>query len=82
VNIYRHTFTGPCPNNQRSIDYRLEIRANRVLMAEDIVSVCEEMKTAGKPYHETIADRLYERFAGKQRLIAFHHGVEIETVRG
>lgn len=82
MNIYRHVFIGPCPNNERAIDYYLEIRAQRVIMVEEIVAECERAKTAEKPYHETIADRLYAKFGGQQTMMAFHHGVWIETRRG
>lgn len=82
MNIYRYVFTGPCPNNQRAIDYWLEIRAQRVIMVEEIAAECDRAKEAEKPYHETIADRLFEKFGGQQRMVAFHHGVWIETLRG
>lgn len=82
MNIYRHVFAAPCPNNDRQVDYTLEIRTPRVIMVEAIMEACAKATECPKPYHETMADLLFEQFAGQQRLVAFHHGVEIETHRG
>lgn len=82
MNIYRHTFTGPCPNNDRAIDYHLTIKAHRVIMVEEIVAYAAAMKDAEKPYHESIADMMFAKFGGHQTIVAFHHGVWIETQRG
>lgn len=82
MNIYRHTFTGPCPNNGMAVTYRLEIRTTWVIMVEDIVQACIDAQTAERPYHETIADNLYVKFGGEQIMVGFHHGCEIETRRG
>ena len=46
------------------------------------IAAGEAAQDLPKPYHENIADMLFEKFGGSQRLRAFHHGVEIETVRG
>ena len=81
-NIYRHRFEGPCPNNDAVIDYSVEIETIRVVMVEEIVEACVKARDLPKPYHENIADYLFERFGGRQRMVAFHHGVEIETRRG
>lgn len=82
MNIYRHTFSAPCVNNGLSIAYSLEIRTAWTIMVEDIVAECEAAKASERPYHETIADRLYAKFGGEQIMTAFHHGVGIETRRG
>ncbi len=82
MNIYRTRFALACPNNGRLIDYRLEIRTIRVVMVEDIQAAIATASEAGKPYHETVADQLHEALGGVQTIVAFHHGVEIETVRG
>lgn len=82
MNIYTHTFAAPCPNNARQVDYTLRIETVRVIWAEDIVAACESAAKCEKPYHETMADLLYERFGGRQTITAFHHGVGIETHRG
>lgn len=82
MNTYRHDFSTRCPNNGQVIWYRLEIEALHVVMAEDIQAAGKDAQTLPKPYHENIADMLHERFGGVQRLFAFHHGVEIETLRG
>lgn len=82
MNIYRHRFSVDCPNNGQHIDYALEVRAFHLVMAEDIVTACAGAAGIERPYHENIADMLHARFGGWQRLVAFHHGVEIETLRG
>lgn len=82
LNIYRHVFAAPCPNNDRQVDYTLEIRTQRVIMVEEIMEICQAATKVDKPYHETMADFLFQHFAGEQSMVAFHHGVEIETRRG
>jgi hypothetical protein len=82
MNIYRHSFSAPCVNNGLSIAYHVEIRTTWTIMVEDIADECAKARDAEKPYHETIADRLYARFGGEQIMTAFHHGVGIETRRG
>lgn len=82
MNIYRHSFSAPCPNNAIPVDYAFELATIRVVMVEDIVAACAAAKQADRPYHETIADTLFSKFGGRQTLIAFHHGVQIETRRG
>jgi len=82
LNIYRYRFWVPCPNNGRAISYTLKLETGRTIMVEDIIAAGEHALTLEKPYHENIADMLYERFGGEQGLRAFHHGVEIETRRG
>jgi len=77
MNIYFHEFTSTCPNNGAVIAYELEIQSNTVIMVEEIIAACAVDMT----YHEELADRLYERFGGIQSMVAFHHGVRIQTVR-
>lgn len=77
MNIYSHSFTSKCPNNGAVISYELEIRSNRVIMVEEIVSLCAVDTT----YHEDLADRLYNILGGQQIMTAFHHGVRIQTIR-
>lgn len=79
TNIYRHKFYARCPNNKQLIEYLFELRANRVILVEDIVDYCAGRREG---YHENIADMLSVQFGGQQQLIAFHHGVEITTLRG
>lgn len=82
MNTYCHRFSVDCPNNGQHIDYALRIRSQHVIMAEEIVAACVSAKDIEKPYHENIADMLHAKFGGRQRLVAFHHGVKIKTRRG
>lgn len=82
LNIYRHRFTATCPNNGQTIAYRLEIEAESVIMVEDIDKHCRAAALCNKPYHENIANYLYASLGGRQTIIAWHHGTEIETRRG
>jgi hypothetical protein len=82
MNVYRYRFCALCPNNRRTITYSLELTSDRTIMVEEIVAAGEAAQDLPKPYHENIADMLFEKFGGSQRLRAYHHGVEIETVRG
>lgn len=78
VNIYRHIFVASCPSDGESIIYRLEIKSSKAIMVEHIRTATALIKAG---YHEQIADELYERFGGEQRIVATHQGVEIETLR-
>ena len=82
MNIYRHDFVCICPNNGQAVGYHLEVRTQHLVMAEDIVAAGKAAAQLGMPYHENIADMFYDKFGGWQRLVAYHHGVEIETHRG
>ncbi len=77
MNIYRHTFYVSCPVDQRLIEYTLELRSNTVIMAENIVASC----VIESGLHEDIADKLHTLLGGRQRIVACHGFVEIETVR-
>lgn len=78
LNIYRHTFIAECPADGDQIVYRLEIRTQSMVHVEHIRTATALIK---RGYHEAIADQLYERFGGEQRITATHQGVEIETLR-
>ena len=82
TNTYRITFTARCPNNDQVISYCLEIEADHVIMAEDIVAHANAAKELFRPYHENMADYLFTELGGRQVMKAFHHGVWIETKRG
>lgn len=55
------------------------IETGDVLMVEDIVAFTDAI---GSGFHEAIADEMHAQFGGRQVLTAFHHGVDILTVRG
>ena len=78
MNIYRTSFTACCPNNGASILYSLEIKTTDLIEVESITAYTKAI-SAG--FHESIATDLALQFGGSQRLIATHHGVEIETLR-
>lgn len=79
LNIYRRQFVSICPADGDSIIYTLEIRSRAMVRVEHInVALALESKA----FHEEIADRLFARFGGEQRMTAVHQGVEIETQRG
>jgi hypothetical protein len=84
TNVYRQRFTAPCCNNGLVViyDLELEIAGDEFIMVENIQAACIEVQKIDKPYHENIADYLFERFGGKQTIIAHHHGTDIETRRG
>jgi hypothetical protein len=84
MNIYRQRFTAPCCNNGLTVIYDLEITVgdDQFIMVENIQAACVEAQKIEKPYHENIADYLFERFGGRQVIRAHHHGTDIETRRG
>lgn len=84
MNIYRQRFTAPCCNNGLVVIYELtiEVADDRFIMVEDIQTACVEAAKLPKPYHENIANFLFDKFGGEQRIEAHHHGTNIETRRG
>ncbi|MET3654035.1 hypothetical protein [Dyella japonica] len=79
VNIYRRQFVSVCPADGDAIVYTLEIHSAHMVRVEHInIALALEANA----FHEDIADRLFERFGGEQRVTATHQGVEIETRRG
>jgi len=78
LNRYHVTFKATCPNNGVEIDYDLTIDTKLTIMVEEIM---EEVQNITSGYHEDIADRLADRFFGRQTLKGHHHGVDITTVR-
>ncbi len=79
MNIYQHTFSATCPKNDRRITYALTVRSGDMVMVEEIVQFCLDLRSG---FHEDFADRLFRRFGGTQVLHAHHHGVDITTIRG
>lgn len=85
TNEYRQFFNLPCVNNGEVIAYELTLTTygSHVIMVEELQhEVREVCPKLAKPYHETIADHLYDRFGGYQVIKAHHHGTHIETIRG
>lgn len=81
MNIYTFTFVKICPNNGMPIGYTLRIEAQSTIMVEDIVAAC--MAQPAEIFHEDLADAVHRDIGeGVHTLIAYHHGVTIETRRG
>lgn len=80
MNNYQTTFSCRCPINNVRVNYELEISTDAVISVEELLDHIEEMYAAG--FHELIADDLHAKFGGRQILKAFHHGVNITTIRG
>ena len=78
MNIYTTKFTALCPVNGKPITYCLEIKHINKILVEDILKEVNKFTSA---LHEDIADELFSKLSGRQRLIANHHGVVIETKR-
>jgi hypothetical protein len=79
MNCYSTEFFSFCPSNNVRIKYSLLIETDQTIMVEDII---DEVTLHDRGYHEAIADQLHHTFGGRQTLVADHHGVKIETVRG
>jgi hypothetical protein len=78
MNIYGYTFSVQCPNNSKSIEYTLLIKASEMIMAESIVAACSFDKPM---YQEQVADELRRMLPGEQSISAEHCGVEVITER-
>lgn len=79
MNIYKKTFVVKCPSDNDMIVYDLEIHSDEMVRVEHINTA---VALIAEGYQENIADTLYERFGGYQKITATHQGVEITTERG
>lgn len=77
MNIYTQRFRAKCPQTERSVDYVLTIESPRMIMVEEIQHIVGDIHG----YHEELADQLLKCFGGRQRLVAHHHGTDVETIR-
>lgn len=78
MNIYRFDFAARCPTNDACVQYQCEIRSSRMILADDLSAWAAAQV---KGFHEEFADSLSSRFGGQQKIVAVHHGIEIETIR-
>jgi hypothetical protein len=67
-----------CIVNQKPVEHFLTISTQRVIVVEELLFFIKNLEPA---FHEIIADKLAEKFGGKQTLVANHHGVTISTER-
>lgn len=80
MNTYTAEFFSKCPGNGARVRYELQIQTSGMLMVERIndVLLTDALREG---YHEAFADHLARQLPGRQTLRAFHHGVQIETIR-
>lgn len=79
MNRYSTEFFATCPVNKVRVHYHLAIETDQIISVEDLL---ERIKTVyAEGFHELMADDLHQTFGGTQTLTAYHHGVNIETVR-
>lgn len=76
MNIYHYSFFCQCPNDDKTIEYRLQIKSESMIMAEDIVKHCNH----ADGYQEHIASQLKLELGGDIELSATHSGVRITTL--
>jgi len=78
LNTYTTKFLLTCIVNQKPVEHFLTISTQRVIVVEELLFFIKNLEPA---FHEIIADKLAEKFGGKQTLVANHHGVTISTER-
>jgi hypothetical protein len=78
TNTYNHTFVATCPSDGEKIIYSLKIKAQETIMVEHIKTATALIK---KGMQEQIADDLFLRFGGEQKLTGTHQGVLIISRR-
>ncbi len=78
MNTYTTKFLLTCIVNQKPVEHFLTISTQRVIVVEELLFFIKNLEPA---FHEIIADKLAEKFGGKQTLVANHHGVTISTER-
>lgn len=78
MNIYSTEFFSICPVNGVRVKYDWRIETDKTIPVEQMLAATE----TADGFHEEIADHLAAQFQGAHTLRAFHHGVNIETIRG
>lgn len=78
MNKYTINFVCKCPKNNKPILYFLEIETKEMIMVEELIEFCNKFESA---FHEEMADDFSIKFGGKQKMVANHHGVTIQTER-
>jgi len=78
MNTYKTKFFVRCPVNNEEISYKFEIKINKKILVEEILDFVNKFDAG---FHEDIADELFEKFGGVQKISANHHGVVIHTER-
>ncbi len=78
MNTYKTKFLVRCPINNEEISYKFEIKINKKILVEEILDFLDKFDVG---FHEEIADELFEKFGGVQKMSAIHHGVVINTER-
>jgi hypothetical protein len=78
MNVYTQHFRSMCPKGGNWVDYLLTIETTDVIMVE---AIQDAVKKFDGLFHEQIADDLWQQFGGRHRIVAHHHGTDVETVR-
>jgi hypothetical protein len=78
MNVYQHVFYANCPDNDLPIRYSLTIQTHQMINVFEIAKPLNNIESA---YQEDIADLLFAKFGGYQKIEAYHHGFSIVTIR-
>jgi len=78
MNIYTQRFRSMCPNGGDWVEYVLTIETTELIMVEAIQAAVAKLQGL---FHEQMADDLWQQFGGRHRIVAHHHGTDVETVR-
>ena len=78
MNEYTVEFFSACPANGVRVKYTLTVETHEVITVEALLEVTGALR---RGFHEDHADRLFQKFGGRQTLRAHHHGVDIKTTR-
>lgn len=79
MNTYQYSFLAICPIDGDVIRYTLTIEHTKMIRAESIRDVCDNMP--GRVMHEDLAAKLKRKLPGAHTLVAEHRGVLIRTTR-
>lgn len=79
MNSYSYSFPVICPNDGENIIFNLTLETYDTIYVEDLKSFLDLHKTS---YQEKLADALYLKFGGSQKIEAYHQGILITTSRG
>jgi hypothetical protein len=78
MNTYTLDFSSKCPIDGQRIRYSLKLETNDVVRVELLKVTIAALDAE---LHESIADKLFSRFGGRQVIWATHNGVAIRTDR-
>jgi hypothetical protein len=79
MNIYETAHQAACPNGDLMDTYKITIRSQSTIMAEEILRTLNE--TPPEIYQESLATFLRAKLGAEVTVEGWHHGIKITSIR-